>query len=161
MIRVFSWFLREKEKTRIFGQGLESESFHESFPDGIKIAPKVSQTHAQPIIVFFWLKCCLKLKSLERDSKKYWHRVTNWANFSSLPHFLGANTGLFGCESFFRKLGLWLESDSDESSTRRPKDSRSSEHDLFALDPTLPSRVLCIRRPEAVFTRWTMPHVVF
>jgi hypothetical protein len=44
---------------------------------------------------------------------------------------------LFRNESFYGKLGLGLESDSDESLTQKAKDSRSSEHDFFALDPTL------------------------
>jgi hypothetical protein len=34
-------------------------------------------------------------------------------------------------------LGFGLESDSDESSTQRAKDSRSSEHDFSALDATI------------------------
>jgi hypothetical protein len=34
--------------------------------------------------------------------------------------------------------GLALEPDSDESLTPKPKDSRLSEHDFSALDPTLP-----------------------
>jgi hypothetical protein len=52
-------------------------------------------------------------------------------------YLLDPHTSRFYNESFFRKKGLVLELDSEESLTQRPKASRLFERNFSALDPTL------------------------
>jgi hypothetical protein len=129
--RVFWRFSREKEKTRIKSQGLESESFNESFCEKEKIGHIVLRKQILCTKLGRQLALFATVHIVWRSRRRKRHAI------GQFKHCFGPNTGLFSNESFFRQTGLWLESDSDEYLPQRPKDSCSSEHDFSVFDPTL------------------------